>query len=492
MRRAFLTTLLLLAATLLLSSGPASAQVPYLPTQDARVIINLEVNESYVEIPFAGSVNIGLVVQDLSFEPTTPGGPEVSKRTHAANFQARILTPNATGWGIGFYPGATSTKSGESVFGGLNIAALASAKPAVIDIALEYEHEQYANSSMMKNVEYVRARILPNYVFDLKADGRTSVQSAGQFENVFFDFTVQNLALYPDAVDLTVKAPEGYIVYIPSRVYLDPGETRTVTLMVTTPKDKVWELSRTDAFMVTGRSVNNPAYTFSAFSIVKVSGPYIPSKWIPLATLGLFCVALVVTRTRETRERRVQEKGGPRRPRVTPRQQVMLKELKRTNPEAFKAQTARLAALYAARKGAYKQFRKERLAEEREMREQSARELAEEKKRRAERARIEERLNKERARLEKLKAQELARIERAQRKEQAIEDKKRKAEEKKRAKVEAKERKRLQKVLLKKQKVLLKERAKAAKLAQKQAAKDAKAAAKAAKAAAKAAKKNKK
>jgi len=296
-----------------------------------------------------------------------------------------------------------------------------------------------------------------------------TVQKAGQFQTVRYVVQVTNDGVFPDVYRFEAKAPTGFEISTPPSVYVPPHETRNVTFSVLTPHDKLYELGRSVTFEFKVVSTRGTG-VYGTVGILSVSGAYVPTYWIPLAIVGLISAVVVTRKAREASETRRLEQGRPQRVVLTPRQLVLLEELKRSDPEAYQARKAQLDAVFAGRRANYKQVRGEQVRKDREERQLARIEFKEQKKRRAEQAK------EARARND------------AERKAALLQ-----------AKADADETRRKEKELGKKKAQLDKAREKQAKLDAKQAAVDARAQAKAdreaakqAKAAAKAAKKERK
>jgi hypothetical protein len=275
-----------------------------------------------------------------------------------------------------------------------------------------------------------------------------------------YSVLVQNTGVYPDSYRFTVKAAEDLFITTPSDVYIPAGESRVVNFSVLTPRGKLYELGRSEAISI---KVNSMGFdgrggtgVYSTTGLLQIRGFYIPVYWIPLLLVGLVSMGVVVRGARETREQHRLERGAPREVELTPRQAVLLAELRRTDPEAYKEKRKALATVYTERRQDYRSHRKERLAADREEARQAKLEFAAQKK---------------------------------ARKAQRIEDRKRRAEEARAAKREAKLLRQKERELGKKRKVLEKAQAKQAKVDAKLAAKQAKIDAKQAKKDAGAAKK---
>ncbi|HWG91317.1 MAG TPA: hypothetical protein VNZ52_10770 [Candidatus Thermoplasmatota archaeon] len=475
---------MVLSSLLLVTLGataPAEAQLPVpIHPPEGLVSIDVNMNKSFVAIPFLGSAIVGYTIEDKSTDGRRLGAP-TNTLLHTTTFNLLYNRSEVRDWVFSTSVSLESTSAGDVKYGTVFAAPGPVARPPIVTVELEYRYNDLNGTEIVKR-EPITFRAIPNYQFQLETIG--TPPTVGQFEKVEFKFRIRNFATSFDAYEFEVTAPPGFLVFAPPRLYVPGGETREVVITAITPKDSPpYELSRTEGLQVVARSVTNPGAQYSAFAIVKISGPYVPTPWIPIFTLGMLCIGLVIQRQVRRRELRVAEKGGPRPLRLSPRQQVAMKELKKANPEGYKAQMVRLAALYQARKEAYKSRRKEVKAEEAAARKASKAQLKEQKKLRAEQRKQQLALLKKKKRLEKARAKQEKKAAKAQAKIDKKEAKLRKKAEKKQAKIDAKERKRLEKVLKKKQAALKKAQAKAAKAAAKQAKKDAALAKKEAKAA---------
>jgi hypothetical protein len=269
--------------------------------------------------------------------------------------------------------------------------------------------------------------------------------------------------VYPDVYQFDVQAPAALHVSRPPAVYVPAHQSRNVTVSVLTPKDHVYDLGTSYSLEFKAASTRGRG-VYSTSASLYVRGAHVPVYWIPLTLVGLLAAVVVTRRTRERAEIRRLESGRPRRVAPTPRQAVLLAELKRTDPAAYKERKKQLAALYAARLAAYREERKARLAHDRAERRQAKVEYAEAKRR-------------------KKTEREARRVERKAQRKAA---KKQRKADRKAAKGERKGLKKKEGVLAKKRKVLAKAQKKQAKVDAKRAKKDAKQAARDAKSAAKA------
>lgn len=455
---------ILLLVTLLLPH--AAAQVPTLPTSPESQAYGFAVScdPSFVEVGYLGTGEFNCLVQDLSVDSASPPtGPRTGPAAtiHSVTLEQVGVSPShAQGWQlliglpfIGTWAGASIPVDFEvKTTPQLNVPQVTFDVLATFTGPNGYTATQNITlTAQVKRYDFAYAEVVGK------------IKRAGQDQNVEYVVQVSNLGVYPDVYEFDVRSQDpGFRVTVPAGVYVPPLSSRNVTIGVMTPNDKAYELGRNTIIFVNVHSTTGVG-TYGTTGILQMRGPYLPAHWVPLALVALVSTAIVVRGSRERAEMRRLEKGRPRRVEPTPRQAVLLAELKRKDPEAYKARKEGLDAVYAQRREAYLTAYKERKASDREEARQAKAEFkAARKRRKAE--------EKERRTREKREAKERNILERK----------------------ENKVRKRKEKELAKKRKALEKRKAKLdkkqAKLDAKQAKADAKAQAKADKAAAKQAK----
>lgn len=460
---------LLLFIALLVPS--VSAQVPDIPTDPMETTYGFAVvaPKSFAEVNYLGNALLPLFVHDLSRDsgnarelPT--GGAGASPVGHTVSLRvAEIIPADYEGWQVLVGQPVIPTIGGDVIETSILVATTPMINTqqitAVIEAVFEGPNGYMQNQTLIINAE------VANYDVAL-VQVTNPTAAAGQYEKVQFQVRVLNDGVYPDSFSFDVKTDKaGFIVVPPPNLYVPPKSERYTNVTVITPKDAVYEFGKNAVITVQARSVTgNGVYT--TVGVLKVHGPYIPVYWIPLILVGMVSTGILVKERREQAELRRLGKGKPRRVEPTPRQAVLLAELKRKDPEAYKERKARLDAIYAQRREKYRGERKERAARDREEHRQAMAEMKEE--RRAKAAAAKE--AKKQAALDKKAAKKQARLD--------------KKAAKKQAKVDKKE----AKILAKKRGKLEKQKAKLEKKAEKAAAKQAKVDAKAEKAAAKQAK----
>lgn len=295
------------------------------------------------------------------------------------------------------------------------------------------------------------------------------IKKAGQDDQVAFVVEVRNLGVYPDVFEFSVTSQDpSFQVTTPPGIYVPPLSTGNATVYVNTPNDKLYEFTRTTLVSVRVKSTTGNGQ-YDTNGIVQVRGLFIPVHWIPLVLVGLASAAVVARGARERSELRRLEKGRPRRVQPTPRQAVLLQELRRKDPERYKARKAALDAVYKERRGHFLAAWRARKAGDREEARQARREFKEARKRR--KAEEKARRTREKREAKARKAQDRAEAKLRSKKEKEL-ARKRKVLEKKKARLA----KRQAKVDARQAKRDAKAQAQADKAARRQAKADAKAA----------------
>lgn len=487
-----LSSLLLVSFFFFFSALPtASAQIPPLPdlpggdnvtAPNANAVkqIALGLNVTYAEIIYPGQVYVTVTVEDLSRDSFAQPGTSLQPSWIQQDEIKIALTwlTNDSRPPRGF--SAAMDFSTEYLYGGqTKVGSLVVSNGGAIEDALVRLHVNatYTNpydGSKLTDDETLTVRVRPFYQGLVVIKEYPSKSEFGQLETLEVPVEVRNLGVYPDVFELEVVAPDGFQTHVPPRVYLEPLGTRVVNVTIVTPYGKIYELGRPATLFIQGRSVNDPAITYTAVVPLQLRGAHIPAYWIPLFLLAVVSTASLVSRRLERSELARLEKGRPRYPAPSPKQAVLLAELKRRDKAAAREREAQLDAIYKAR---VKEYRERR-------RDEAQAEKLEERAARAELKR-DRRVRKERRARERTEAKIRAKAERAERK---VQRKRASALGKQRRKIE----KRRAKALKKQAKIDAKNAKKAAKAAARQAKIDARNAKRAAKEAKKAAKASKK
>src|SRR5581483_1838191 len=469
------------AVLLLLLLPSASAQAPTLPSDPRQAYFRFTItcSETFVSVDFLGSGDGHCTAMDLTYDsPGVPGSVSLGAVPHYLSLRAvPVGAPNETaGWQA--YPSVSFIQLyglSSAVFF-VHVTTLPTIQSSFFrfDVLANYTAED--GSTQNATVHFV-AQVRPYGQTFVQTAPQDITKKAGQNERVTYSVLVTNNGVYHDYYHIAVRSNDpDFLVAQPGGVYVPPHETRNVTFTILTPKGKLYELGRSAQFTAD----ITPTFgggRYQAFGFLRVTGAYVPTYWIPMALVALVSGMVVTRRTREVAQARRLERGAPRRVEPTPRQAVLLAELKRTDPEAYKERKAALDALYAGRRSEYRMTAKERRAADRAEARQARAEFKAERRRR--KAEAKERRTQEARERKERKIAEAAEAKERKRKEKDL-AKARKILEKKRGKLgrkEAKAAKKQAKIDAKQAKA----DAKAAKKAQKAAAKEAKAAARAAK-----------
>lgn len=425
----------LLLLTLLLPS--VSAQAPALPVhpQESTLAIAVICPMSYLAVDYNSQAEVTCTLEDLSrdsvFLPGSGSGTSVS--SHTVTLTTRDYVPeNGTGWQVILSRALVPMYGGDVVPFTVNVKATPLITTQALSFTLDAVYSGPNGYTTNVSIPFV-AEVNQYDVADVRMKDGQSVRKAGQDDIVTYEVSISNLGVFPDVYRLSAKSDPDIKVSAPGSVYVGPGETRVVTVSVLTPHGKVYEVGRSTLVNIKVTSGTGSG-SYSTVGVLQIRGPYVPVYWIPLLLVGVVSAGVVAGRTRERTALARAEKGLPRRVQPTPRQAVLLAELKRTDPEAYKARKAQLDAIYAARRTEYAAHRKERLAKDKEESRQARLEF--------------------KAARRKQKAEE-----KAQRKQAAIDAK----AERKQAKIDAKLARAKEKQIAKKRKELEKAKKKAAK-----------------------------
>lgn len=470
-RLLFLLLSLLIAVPMVIAQAP----LPVDPRGDV-LHITVQCTDSFLEPPYVGQDTVTCTVQDVSRDSASVPGSGTGQGADA-HIVSLAFVPSVDGAPGNATPSPQIVVSGYhlmvdtpfiNMYGGevrsftvtAKATPLVSAQDADAFLAWTYRGPSgyVANGTVPFHVE------VQNYdSATVRMTSETQIQTAGQDDIRVYTIEVANVGVYPDIYRISVNVDSDLAVTTPPDLYVPPGETRYANLMVLTPHDKLFEVGRSTALIVKVSSVTGSG-VYSTVGILNVYGPYVPVYWIPVFLVGLVSAGVVTRGARDKIERTRLERGRPRHVELTPKQAILLAELKRTDRERYQQKRRALDAVYAERLAEFRAHKKERDDKDAAEARLAKQELKEEKQRR------------KAAR----KAEYLAK------KAQKKEEKKLRAAERKQAKIDAKEDRKKGKVLAKKRKQLEKAQAKLAKQEAKEAAAQAKLDAKAAKEAKKA------
>lgn len=439
---------------ILFLASPSVAQAPPDPETllGGVLAINVDCQDTFLQPPYARVDRVTCVVQDISRDSVgVPGERGFGPSPHRVTIEvvARNASSNTTGWQVLVSNPLIQLYGGDII----PFDVIAQATPTInaqdyhFDVVARYAgpggHNQTVVVPMSAEVD--------NYDFALVSwVSGTQVQKAGQDDIVTFSIIIENTGVYPDYYRVSAASDELQVI-APPTVYVPAGGSSIVNITALTPHGKLYEQGRSAMVNIKVTSGTGSG-VYTTTGSLQIRGSYIPVYWIPLFLVGAVSAGVLVRGSRESREMRHLEKGRPRPVALTPRQEVLLAEMRKAQPDAYKEKRRSLDVVYKERLADFRDHRKERAAQDRE----------EAKLARAEFL----------ARKKEMKAQ---------RKEQ----KRAKKAAKKQAKIDAKAAKKEAKLLAKKEKVLNKKKAKLEKKQAKADKKQAKIDAKAAKAQAK-------
>ncbi len=439
------SAVILLALILVLSSMPLVAA----QSASTRDVYGMQVtlDRTFAKVQYLQKANFTVTIKDIS-KDDAQGAPTASYLVHTVRIEDVYLEGNPAGWAISADDAQWNTVPGQTVQTTLRVTAGAAIRQPIVHanmsiLLLGYDTVIRETVSFVVQVEeyYISLVLL-----------KTVPPPQKQVKVVSLPVELTNLGLYPDKLFINVTVPSGWKASVPPQVILNPFETRTIFLDVQTPKRGIYEFGEIALVRVDVRSSKDPAAVYSRSTVVKVEGFYFSSYWEPLTIFAFLAAGLLITRGAERSRRREGEDGRPRPVELTPRQRVLLAELKRRDPDAYKARMAQLAAIHRTRREKYRRDHRTRLKDERRLiREEKieTRELRAARKEEAvERKELEKTRQKRMRELEKARAKQMAALAVIRKKEDRIAEK----ERGKRMKVLAREQKKKSAQLAKLQK----------------------------------------
>jgi len=452
---------------ILLLLPTSAAQLP-IPLEEQGIRLAVICTDGFLEPDYLQQDSVTCIIQDFSRDAAGAPGSRPAGALHPVSVFTRPSAgfEDVGGWQILVSEPNFAMRGGES----RTIEVRAVATPGIdrdeydFELVVAYSSQTgYNNTTILPMV----AQVNP-YGFALTSWTSSSSQQAGQDEVVTYTLALTNDGVYPDSYQIGVTTDDEFRVAAPPDIYIPAKETRNITINVLTPRGKLYEIGKNAPVLVkiTSMGVGDVPGSgiYSASATLQVRGAYVPIYWIPLTLIGLVSTGVVIRAGAERGARRSNERGTPRPVAVTPRQAVLLDELKRSDREKYKEKQQALDVVYKERVADFRGHRKERLAADREEARQASVEFVAQKKARKAQAVDDKRARIAAKRAAKIEARDL----------------------KKREKVVAKARKKLVKAQKKQAKIDARAAKKQAKIDAKQAAVDAKTAAAAARAQAKA------
>ncbi len=356
-RRRILAPMVLLLVLLTASATPAVAQeertglwpTDYLEGQ-------LSVDEGLVDVPRLGQTPVGFTLRDISGD--NQQGQSVR---HLYNIRVTVETPGVRGWSAGASPASGLIESGETVQGTVIVRT-----GAIVDhhtVTLNVTSILYgAEGAVDVSHTLLQARVMPFPSTSLTVEGAPPTVEPDEITTL--DLRVTNLDVYPDTFNLDAAfLGPGWSIGVPDQVSLLGGETRVVPINIKAPNERFYYLGDSSAFSVNATSLRDTSGSQldSVWYSAKVQGLYVPGYMVPVIPLGILLIAILIGRSRRRMERRSHEKGVPRKPQPSPREEVLLSELEERNPDAAKEKQRRLEEEYAARKALYPDHRERQL-----------------------------------------------------------------------------------------------------------------------------------
>ncbi len=447
---------------ILLVAAPAFPVVEAQAPVDPRDIYGMKVtlDRSFNTVQYLQKSNFTVTIEDISRDDGQ-SAPAIGRLVHTILVENTVIEGLPSGWAASTDDTAFTTTPGDIVRTTLRVTAGAAIQQPYVRVNMTLAF--IAGDTVIRDTVTVAVQVAPYYIALVLVKEVPPPQK--QQKIVAIPVQITNLGLYPDKFLLNASAREGWKVSIPPEITLNALETRTVYMNVQTPKRGIYEFGELSIVEVSVKSANDPFVAYTRSTVVKVQGFYFSSYWQPLTIFTFLAVGLLVARSAERSGLRNGEDGKPRPFELTPRQRVLLGELKKRDPEAYKARMAQLAAIHRTRRETYRRIHKTRIQDEKRLMKAEHREAKEELALRKEAASEQKEAEKaKRARvreIEKERAKRLAAILEIRRKQDKIDGK----ERKKREKVLGKERKKTEKALAKQMKADAKAAKKAARKA---------------------------
>lgn len=416
----------------LLLTPPAAAQLPPAPElpssggdDSAYLVLNLGVvnDEAYVFVRPGQQARIAIEVQDLSADRAQDAR---NPFPHSVTIEASIIqpVPRPQGYTVTISNNSLSTAPGTTSYATLIVSALFAAEQNYVTIAINGTLTGGDGDRTTDSTE-VKVQLLPFYAGRVRVLAKP--ETVGQEELITYPLEIENQATYPDWFTISLNATPGFRASAPDRIYVPPLSKRIVNMTVYTPRTGFFEWGTLGIVGIEIRSVSDPGFRYQATALVNVQGFHVPGYWIPVTLFAVVAAGLVLDKGLDKRRETIAREGRPRRPEPTPRQAVLLKELKKRDPEAYKIKMAALAAVWKARRDAYRSALKTQRAEERRLAQSQRREARAEKKRRKRERKAQRKaealLEADRKRMLKELAAKQAALDKVQRKEAKVQAK---------------------------------------------------------------------
>lgn len=343
-------TLLPLLALLLVSAS-VPAQVPNVDPSQGYYNANVLPQQSSASIPYLGSVQIPVVIEDISTQPGGENGPP--RESSQIRLSVDVLGNDTAGWAASLSQLQIQTRPGDTHELRLNIQAGATISDPTVEVRIQSVYDPISGEEKVTNASVMAvAQSFP----------RLSMQMGELPEDFQPDemqripVTVTNQNYYPDMVSFQVTGPEEWMISPPSSIRLSPGETKTVYIDAKAPENP-WFRYTTQSELINVEAISES----SGVSLVSVGVPVTQSgsnapAWILPHLFLLFAGAgLLVVRVRRKRRERRLEKGKPSYPGLDPEHEAELAALEIEDPEEAETVEQRLETLYEKRKREWKE-----------------------------------------------------------------------------------------------------------------------------------------
>lgn len=353
-RRLPAIALLTLLAAAAMAPGVAAQTNYEFPASYLRA--ELTTSSGFVEVPREGTRYVGFTLDDRSGD--NEGGAGFP---HRYIITASIDTPGTVGWNAEVQPHTGLVTSGGSVGGRIRVEADPIIRERTITVTV--------NATLAGNdgretstEEQIQVRVAPYHQGQLRVP--QALPRMEPEEAQVLQVTVENLAPYPDTYDVDLTAPAGWTVNAPDRVSLMGHERARVDAVVIAPHDDdrfYYESSGLVRMRISATDGSQVGTLDEIAHPVRVEGFYLPPFTLPFLPLIVLLTGAFVHRRRRMFHRRRKEKGPPRDPDLSPKQQALLAELKERDPEKHRRYKEKLERAKERRKEAYPEHKEAQL-----------------------------------------------------------------------------------------------------------------------------------
>lgn len=345
-RRGLLPLLILF----LLLSPAAQGQVPEPEMSDDFYAANVLPQQGSATIPYLGSANIPLVIEDVS---TASNEDQTTRERNRIYLSVDVLGNNTQGWSASTSTFSIATRPGQTHQVNLNIQAGATIDDPTVEVRVQATYDAAAGEDTVANASVMAvAESFPRVTMQM--DGLPDDFEPDQTQKV--GFTVTNNNYYPEMVSFQVDGPEDWLISPPSSVRLAPGETKTVYIDVKSPQNPWFLYTSSSEFISVDAVAGSNGQTMMTTGVpVSQTGVNFPAWATPHLFMLLIGAGMIAVRTRRKVQRWKLEKGKPSYPGLDPEHEADLAALEIEDPEQAETIEARLETLYEQRKEAWKE-----------------------------------------------------------------------------------------------------------------------------------------